>query len=375
MNVGILTAYPEPIGFNHGVLQFCILAQSAQYGIKPILIAMTRHPLKENPLVVEARRLGIHVETLHEEFRYDPRVVLKLIKLIDLFDLQILDAQTYKPLALCLLAQKFRKHIALVSWVHGFTQENFKVKMFGMIERYLHKFSDKIICVSKPFAKIIEQQGINNYKLVIIPNAIGEDEFKDTSYPFDVLDQLGLKKNCPVVGAIGRLSPEKGHTYLIKAWVKIHSAIPDARLIIVGDGPCMYDLQQEVKSLGLEGSVSFVGFRSDGRRFFSIFDIMVLPSLDEGLPYVLLEAIIQKVAVVASSVGEVPNVLGDGRYGRLVSPGDIDAISRHVIELLNNPFERKDLTFVAHSSILARYSHKARVESITTVYKDLIDIV
>lgn len=371
MNVGIMTAYPEPIGFNHGVLQFCKMAQSSQYGITPILIAMTRHPLMENPLVMEARRLGIHVETLHEEFRYDPRIVLKLIKLIDKFDLQILDAQTYKPLALGLIAQKFRKNVSLVSWVHGFTQENLKVKMFGIVESYLHRFSNKVICVSKPFAKKITEKGVCSNKIEIIPNAIGVEEFDNIEYPDDIIEQLGLQRGCPVVGAIGRLSPEKGHTYLIKAWVKIHNAIPVARLVIVGDGPCLNDLQQEVKTLGLQNTVSFVGFRPDGRRFFSIFDVMVLPSLDEGLPYVLLEAIIQNVAVVASAVGEVPEVLENGRFGRLISSCDINAISHNVIELLSDPLKSKELAVEARVSVLARYSHQARVKSINTVYREL----
>jgi len=371
MNIGIITAYHEPIGFNHGVLQFCKLLQaSTEYGINPVIIAMTRHPSKENPLVLEARRLGLHVETLHEEFRYDPRVFSGLLKLADRLDLRLLDAQTYKPLALGLFAHGLRQHVSLVSWVHGFTQENLKVRIFGKLETYMHRFSDRVICVSKPFAEIMEKNGIDRNKMEIIPNAIGDEEFEHVTRPDELREEMGIDKESRIVGAIGRLSPEKGHSFLIKAWEKIQR--PNVKLLIVGAGPCMKALQQQVKDLELQDSVVFTGFRPDGRRFFSIFDVMVLPSLAEGLPYVLLEAMIQKVPVVASAVGEVPEVLENGRIGRLVKAGDIDAIAQNVINLLDNPQDGDCLAFEARTSVLTRYSHITRTGRIIDVYRQVL---
>lgn len=371
MNVGIITAYPEPIGFNHGVLQFCKHVQSLESGVTPVIIAMTRHPLKENSLVIEGRRLGLHVEVLHERFRYDPQVFTDLLKIIDRLDLQLLDVQTYKPLVLGLFARRLRPHVFIISWVHGFTQENFKVRLFGTVERCLHKFTDRVICVSKPFADGIEKEGVKRENIRIIPNAIGDEEFENSMYPNDLIEQLGLEKGVPVVGAVGRLSPEKGHTYLIKAWAEIHRVIPNARLVIVGDGPCMRELQHEVESFELQDSVSFTGFRSDGRRYFGIFDVMVLPSLDEGLPYVLLEAMIKEVPVVASAVGEVPAVLEYGRLGRLVTPGDCDAIALSVIDLIKSPAEMKLIKNDARASVLSQYSHKIRTNKIVDVYQQV----
>ncbi len=368
MNIGVLTAYSRPIGFNHGVLQFCKLAPD--FGLNPVLIAITRHPNRENSLVKEARRLGLHVQTLHEDFRYDPRVFLQLVKLIDKFNLQLLDAQTYKPLAISLFACCLRGNIPLVSWTHGFSQENLKIRIFGAVEKHLHRFADKVICVSAPFAEILVNKGIPKNKLAVISNAIDDEEFNFDPVPDELRRQLDLEANQPVVGAIGRLSPEKGHLFLIKAWPEILKKVPSAKLVIVGDGPLRAELETEAVKLGIQASVRFAGFRQDGRRFFSLFDIMVLPSLDEGLPYVLLEAMIKKVPVIATSVGEIPEVLQNGQLGVLVQPADPSAISKHTTCLLLNEAKRKDYAQLARLSVLKLYSHESRIEKIVAVYKD-----
>jgi glycosyltransferase involved in cell wall biosynthesis len=370
MNVGILTAYPEPIGFNYGVLKFCHLAPT--YGVKPVLIALTRHPYMDNRLIHEAHRLGIHVETLHERFRYDPKIFPDLVRLVDRLQLQLLDLQTYKPMMLGLVARYFRPQVRLVSWIHGYTRENIKIQLFGMVERYLHRFMNKIICVSKPFVEMLIEKGIDRRLVAIVPNAIDEDEPAGKNSTEELRNELGLTVGTKVVGAIGRLSPEKGHVYLIRAWEKVSRTMPQARLILVGDGPSMESLRQEVKRLEVEDSVLFTGFRPDGRRFFSLFDLMVLPSLEEGLPYVLLESMIHRVPVVASRVGEVPTVLDGGRYGSMVEPGDINSMADHILTLLNKPDEASKLAITARDHILTHYSQKARTEQIIEVYNGIL---
>lgn len=371
MNIGVLTAYSKPIGFNHGVLQFCRLAPD--FGINPVLIAITRHPDKDNPLVREARSLGLRVETLHEEFRYDPRIFLKLVKLIDKLKLQILDAQTYKPLAVSLFARCLRKNIRIVSWTHGFSQENLKIRIFGTLEKYLHRFANKTICVSGPFGDILVDRGIPRHKLAIIPNAIGDEEFDFDPATDQLRTQLKIEANQTVVGAIGRLSPEKGHKFLLKAWPEIIKMVPTAKLVIVGDGPLRQELENLAEQLGIKESVRFAGFRPDGRRFFFLFDVMILPSLDEGLPYVLLEAMIRKVAVIATAVGEIPKVLKHGELGILIAPQNIESISKNTVDLLKNKEKIGNLTLKARLSVLERYSQKTRVEKIIETYREVFE--
>ncbi len=367
MKAAVITTYPYPMGFNHGVLNFCKLAP--QYGVDPVLVAQTLAPDTENPMVIEARRLGVHVETLHEKHRYDPGIFPGLVNIIKRNRVQLIDVQTYKPLALGIYARIFGKHLPMVSWVHGFTQEDMKVRIYGSIERLLHRFSTKVICVSDPFSRLIARSGVPAGKIEIVPNAISEDEFDEDPNPDEIRTELGLSEKNKIVGAIGRLSPEKGHAFLIEAWLEIAGAFPDARLVIVGDGPCRGDLERRVKESGLRDSVFFTGFRKDGRRFFSIFDIMVLPSLDEGLPYVLLEAMIQKTPVAASDVGEVSRVLNNGELGLLSRPGDVGDLTSNIIDILSNPDKWRNVSERARDFAIENYSHEARTKQIADIYK------
>lgn len=369
MRVGVVTAYDEPIGFNYGVLNFCRLAPS--HDVETTLIAMTRHPHRSNRMIAEAERVGLQIENLHERYRYDPRVFSDLVGLIDKLDLDLIDAQTYKPLMLGLYARHQRHRVGLVSWVHGFTKENFKIQLFGMVERYLHRFADRTVCVSGPFSEMLVARGLERDKIVVVPNAIEEEPITGRERA-DIRAELGLSPDERVVGAIGRLSPEKGHTFLLKAWPDIFRSLPTARLVLVGDGPCMEALRREASHLGIEKSVLFTGFRPDGKRLFSLFDIMALPSLEEGLPYVLLESMISKVPVVASRVGEVPEVLQDGKLGRLVDPKDASGLARAILGLLNNHEEALQLAKDAYSSVRTRYSQEARTRQIVEVYEDVL---
>ena len=133
-----------------------------------------------------------------------------------------------------------------------------------------------------------------------------------------------------MVLALGRLSPEKGHATLVDAFQ--HAALPNCRLVLVGDGPCEADLRAAAAPLG-EGRVVFAGWRDDPWACLGAADVFVLPSLREGLPLAVLEALAAGVPVVASAVGGVPGALGHGTCGLLVPPSDVLALSRALIRI------------------------------------------
>src|SRR5207244_4478612 len=124
-----------------------------------------------------------------------------------------------------------------------------------------------------------------------------------------------------IVGAAGRLSPEKGFDVLVDAIALVRDHNPDVAFAIFGDGPCRPDLQQQISSLGLTGAVALAGFRLDLDQYLPHLDLLVLPSHTEGLPNVVLEACAAGVPVVATAVGGTPEVIEDGASGFLVPPG------------------------------------------------------
>jgi glycosyltransferase involved in cell wall biosynthesis len=180
------------------------------------------------------------------------------------------------------------------------------------------------------------KKGIKSGKIKVIYNGIDTDRFHKI-YDNDKLKILyNFPLNSKVVGTVGSLTIEKGHTYFIEAANKVLKLYPDINFLIVGDGRCRNELEEKVNSLGIGKNVIFTGLRSDMPAIYSLMDVFVLPSLVEGMPMVLLEAMASGTPVIATSVGSVPKAVIDNQTGILVSPRDVDGLAKAMQFLIRN---------------------------------------
>src|SRR5207237_3211119 len=140
--------------------------------------------------------------------------------------------------------------------------------------------------------------------------------------------ELGLDRATPLVGVIGRLEAQKGHVYLLDAWPSVLAEFPDARLLLVGEGSLRGALERHARDLGIASSVLFAGFRSDVPRVLDALDVLALPSLYEGMPLTAIEASAMAKPVMATAVDGTPEVIREGRTGRLVTPREPAALYR-----------------------------------------------
>jgi glycosyltransferase involved in cell wall biosynthesis len=163
----------------------------------------------------------------------------------------------------------------------------------------------------------------------------------------------------PVVGVVARLSPEKGVHILLEAMPAVLRDVPAARLLVLGDGPERARLEALAGTLGIKGSVEFVGYREDVESWLPRFDVFVLPSLTEGIPLALLEAMASARAVVATAVGGVPEVVCNGESGILTSPGDPPALAAAIVKLLRDGQERLRLGAAAARRVREDFSEEA----------------
>jgi glycosyltransferase involved in cell wall biosynthesis len=145
------------------------------------------------------------------------------------------------------------------------------------------------------------------------------------------------------IGLVGRLTGGKGHRQAFEAAKEFFLQYKDTVLLVIGDGPLKQELGILAKKLGIEASVVFTGKRSDMAEVYAALDILVLPSLYEGLPMVILEALAGKVAVIATRVGAIPHVILPGRTGLLVEPGDVVGLREAICQLLANANLRRSL--------------------------------
>ncbi|WP_054031626.1 glycosyltransferase family 4 protein [Desulfatitalea tepidiphila] len=210
-------------------------------------------------------------------------------------------------------------------------------KRYMFSEWFLSHFVSKIVGVSDHTCENLNRyEKISRKKIVMIPNGIDRKLFQYNFNPKLKRDELGLTRKGPIIGLGVRLTEQKGIIYLLRAMPNLIRRYAEITLLIAGDGPLRQNLLKEAKKLGISSHVLFLGPRLDMTEILSVLDIYVLPSLWEGLPMVLLEALAVGIPVVATDVGGVSTAIKNGITGLLVPPGEPDRISAAVINLLDN---------------------------------------
>ena len=174
-----------------------------------------------------------------------------------------------------------------------------------------------------------------------------------------------------IVGAAGRLSPEKGFDVLLAAAARVLRRDPDAGFILFGDGPLRAELAQQIAAAGLGGAFVLTGFRADLDRFLPHFDLLVLPSYTEGLPNVVLEACAAGVPVVATAVGGTPEVIEDGLSGFLVPVGDPDTMADRIVAALASEEMLQDMSANARERIAERFGFAVQARQYRELFLEL----
>jgi glycosyltransferase involved in cell wall biosynthesis len=239
-----------------------------------------------------------------------------------------------------------------IGFVRGWIAENQKVKQYEKIERWILLRTDWVVCVSELQARQLRSRRRGRPAPFVIPNAALLKRTNQHSVNrVGFRRQLGLQEDACWIGSVGRLSVEKGHRYLIEALPALRIQIPKLRLVVLGDGPERPRLERQVRRLGVSDAVYFAGFHNDVSSWMQAFDLLVNPSLTEGLPNVLLEAMALGTPVIATAVGAVPELLGDDRFGLVVPPGDSAALGRAVYQLASDPTGARQLVQDAYTRL------------------------
>ncbi len=184
---------------------------------------------------------------------------------------------------------------------------------------------------------------------------------------------LGLDERTRVIGCVARLDPVKGHDVLINAAALVLKHLPDAVLVLVGDGPRRAGLEAQVRTLGIERSVRFLGARQDVSRVLPAFDVFCLASsLREGCPLAVLEAMSARLPVVASRIGGIPEEVEEGKTGLLAPPGDAEALASALRRLLENPGEATEMGRQGRERYERLFSPKALIGQLDNLYQELL---
>jgi len=207
------------------------------------------------------------------------------------------------------------------------------------VERYL--------CVSRSVMETMRCSGIPEERLALVPSGIDPDELGGHDVrtgarggATDLRALVGAPPDAPVVGTVGSLTAEKDHAILLDAAVRVMGRIRGVHFVWMGEGEMRDALEKRCAVLGLGGRVHLLGFRPDARQLMRQLTLLAQPSRFEGLGNAILEAQAAGIAVVATAVGGVPELIEDGAGGRLVPPGDAEALAAALIEALEDPAMR-----------------------------------
>jgi glycosyltransferase involved in cell wall biosynthesis len=265
--------------------------------------------------------------------------------------------------------------IPTISTCHGFIENDRKLSLYIRLDRFVSRFSNKIIAVSKDIQRNLTAHGIQSSRITVIPNAVDTeiDESSFSNSRHSVRKSFGFSDRDFVLGYAGRLSQEKGLIYLIEAVSIARKRDCPGKLFIIGEGSQESELRVFSRKEGLEDHVVFAGFQSDVSQFFPAMELFVLPSLTEGTPMALLEAMAHGIPVIASEVGQIPEIIDSGKSGILVRPKDPEQIADAILFLHNNPSIREAIAKEGQKKVKSQFDVRKWVRQIENEYISLID--
>lgn len=264
--------------------------------------------------------------------------------------------------------------IPTISTCHGFIANDARLKFYNMLDRIALRLSDRIITVSEEIRNDLLKYGIKEARIKVILNAVQTDIKKEVLFQNrqEKRQFYNFSEKDFVLGYIGRLSEEKGAKYLLEAASMLKKSGLPVKVLIIGDGPSKKELADAVKETRIESDIVFAGFRNDVEGWIPALDVFVLPSLTEGAPMSLLEAMACMIPVVASAVGGVPQIIDSEKEGILVSPGKPEEIATGITTLYNNDSLRENFVRAAYKKVKSNFDIKEWTKKIEAEYLKVI---
>jgi glycosyltransferase involved in cell wall biosynthesis/protein-tyrosine-phosphatase len=357
------------------------VATTAAFLTKQPDVVLTAVLFNDGWLAGQLRGLGIETAIVDERHNNGLRIAAFLRRFLIEHAVDIVHTHRCKDTVLGTLAAKSAGVPHVVRTVHGLSEalrgwKRAKLAAYEALDKAtLWCFADRVIAVSNQMAAALRRSGYRRRAVTCIHNGINLQELRTTRSPDDVRRALGIRADAVVIGSAGRLAPVKGHEYLVRAAPHVLAVEPKATFLFVGSGPLRGELMALAAALAVDQACVFYDPSLDDRAgvydLIAAMDVFALPSLSEGVPLALLEAMALGRPAVATGVGGVPEVIMDRATGLLVAPRDALALADACLELVRNPSWAKTLGLRASRMIEAQFSHDLNGEALVGVYRDV----
>lgn len=322
----------------------------------------------------EIENLGIDFIALNRKryHRFSLKIIINLYRLMKKKHIHVVRTHKYRASLYGRIAAWLAGVPVIITSVHGNYRKDLRLER-RIANKIMSKITDKIVAVSESIKKdIVKHDKINPSKIVVIHNGVDILRFNPENIFLNVRGELSINDNDVVVGFVGRLVPAKGLQYLIEAISIIQLKVENIKLLIVGEGSLIYSLKNKARELGIKESVIFTGKRRDIPEVLSCIDIFVMPSVAEGLPNSLLEAMAMGKPIVATTVGGIPEIIENEINGLIISPEDPESLASAIKFFIGNKGLAEKLGQAAKEFVLRKYSIKAIAVQWECLYKSLL---
>jgi glycosyltransferase involved in cell wall biosynthesis len=326
---------------------------------------------RREPHVELAARLdaeGFRAQTLPSSGAFDPLAPVRFAGILRSFRPDIVHSHDYKSDTLAWLTGR-RRGARIVSTLHGNLRTTAALARYEKLDAWLLRRFDRVAAVSAERRQEALAYGVHPSRVEVVPNGV------DTGLFRPLPDRQGLRRHLSVpdegllAGVVGRLSAEKGHALLIEAVAALGARGASIRLAFIGDGPLEPELRREAGRAGLSDRVHFCGRCDDMPGVYNALDVVVLPSLSEGLPMTVIEAAACARPVLATDVGAIGRVVREGATGYLVPANDPTALADGLARIIADLEEAERRGRAARDLVVREFSSTAMAAAYIAFYR------
>jgi glycosyltransferase involved in cell wall biosynthesis/protein-tyrosine-phosphatase len=331
----------------------------------------------EGRLAKTLRQLPIEVAVIDETRHRSAPIVAVLARFLRDRRIDVVHTHRNKDTVLGVIAARLAGVPHVVRTMHGLREpltgwNRVKYAAYEWLDTATLRWCvDRVIVVSDRMAGALTASGYPASVVTTIRNGIDLEHARGDRSAGDMKHQLAVGDATIVIGTVGRLSPVKGQDVFLRAAKMILHHEPGARFVIAGDGPLERDLKTLATRLGIDSACRFLGARDDVPDVMAALDVFVLPSLDEGMPMALLEAMALGTPVVASGVGGIPELIHDGASGLLVPPRDAPALADAILKLARDREWAGRLGAQARRIVERDFSHRQNGQALVDLYQSV----
>ncbi len=295
-----------------------------------------------HPLIADAKSKGVTAWQVLDHGPLSLQPLLALVRAIKREHYDLLHTHDLKTDVLGLLVGRLTG-IPVVATAHGYPRAVRRNQLYRRIDVLALRLCQHVICVSDGLRQELLASGLDGCRLTVVYNGIDVEDVcrRADAVPHTLRQDLPVQPEDAIIMAVGRLSAEKGHTFLLRAIKLVARQHAHLCLVVVGDGPLRDSLANEVKDLGIADRVFFLGFRADAPALMAQSDMVVNASLNEALGNVLLEAMALGKPVIGADSGGMPELIGHQQTGLIVPAADAAALAAAIVQILDHPQEAR----------------------------------